>query len=707
VRKAKAQPDNTVNAILRAGQLVDGKYRVERLIGQGGMAAVWAGTNERTGKRVALKVILRSLATTREAQELFHSEVLAASRVNHPNVVTVFDVIEHEGMPCIVMELLDGEPLGNFIAFRGFLTVSEATMVLLPAMRGVAAAHAQGVIHRDLKPQNIFICIGPDGRVVTTKVLDFGISVMMERMMDQSAGPDPALAMGTPAYMSPEHLKGSARIDERSDVYGFGVLLYEALTGQIPFPGEPGPELFNRILNEPPPPLAALRPDLPAGLVGIVEKAMAKAPGDRYSNLNLLLGSIEDELAPATPAPRVLTPIAGVPESVLRERSSGNSVVQAAVEPEPTGPFPETQLFISPPAENDKPPLGAGEPDSAPPAPVPEIPSSVVQAVLEQEPSGQFQETQLFIARPTEKDIPVVATDGQADDGSSNGQSADGLVGGQAAGGFNDGLQAVALPLPMEPEASSSFQKTSQITVPLSGLRSLAIFQDRRVVVGAGCAIVLGFAVWMGVRSTGDDRKAARAPIANPAPAASKPPPPPTLPAPEAANPAVAVPAPAVASPAVEVPAPAAATPAVEVPAPAAATPAVEVPAPAATNPAVEVPAPAATNPAVEVPAPLAASPSPDNPSSPATTEHREATRPVRDAPVSAASRRSYVAAKNTAPLGRHAAHSARNGHASALNLSPAATAGSSTRTAAPAPVASPSPKSAPPRAGSLSADDF
>jgi Serine/threonine protein kinase len=662
VRKAKAQPDNTVNAILRAGQLVDGKYRVERLIGQGGMAAVWAGTNERTGKRVALKVILRSLATTREAQELFHSEVLAASRVNHPNVVTVFDVIEHEGMPCIVMELLDGEPLGNYIAFRGFLTVSEATTVLLPAMRGVAAAHAQGVIHRDLKPQNIFICIGPDGRVVTTKVLDFGISVMMERVMDHSAGPAPALAMGTPAYMSPEHLKGSARIDERSDVYGFGVLLYEALTGQIPFPGEPGPELFHRILNQPAPPLAALRPDLPAGLVGIVEKAMAKKPGDRYSNLNLLLGSIEDELAPATPAPRLFTPVAGVPESVLRERSSGSSVVQAVVQQEPSGQFPETQLFGKPLVENDNPPSGAGEPESVPPAPVPEIPGSVVQAVLEQEPSGQFPETQLFIARPTEKDIPVVALDGRADDGS------------------DDGLQAVALPLPTEPATSPSSQETSQITVPLSGLRSLAIFQDRRVLVGAGCAIALGFAVWMAVRSPAGDRRAAPAPIANPAPTASKPSVPPTIPEPATPTPAVAVPAPA------------------------ATTPAVEVPAPAAANPAVEVPAPAATNPAVEVPEPLLASPSPAKPSAPAATEIREATPPASDLPVP---RRSHVAAKNTAPLGRHAARSARNGHASALNPSPAATADSSTQTAAPAPVASPSAKSTVPRAGSLSADDF
>jgi serine/threonine-protein kinase len=679
VRKAKAQPDNTVNAILRAGQLVDGKYRVERLIGQGGMAAVWAGTNERTGKRVALKVILRSLATTREAQELFHSEVLAASRVNHPNVVTVFDVIEHEGMPCIVMELLDGEPLGNYIAFRGFLTVSEATMVLLPAMRGVAAAHAQGVIHRDLKPQNIFICIGPDGRVVTTKVLDFGISVMMERVMDHSAGPAPALAMGTPAYMSPEHLKGSARIDERSDVYGFGVLLYEALTGQIPFPGEPGPELFGRILNQPPPPLAVLRPDLPAGLVGIVEKAMAKKPGDRYLNLNLLLGSIEDELAPATPAPRVLTPVEGVPESVLPERSSGSSVVQAVVRQEPSGQFPETQLFFSPPAANDNPPSGAGEPESAPPAPVPEIPGSVVQAVLEQEPSGQFPETQLFIARPTEQDIPVVAPDGRADDG------------------FDDGLQAVALPLPTEPATSSSPQGTSQITIPLSGLRSLAIFQDRRVLVGAGCAIALGFAVWMAVRSPAGARRAASAPIANPAPTASKPSVPPTIPEPATPTLAVAVPEPATPTPAVAVPGPAAATPAGAVP----------TVAPTPASPAVTVPAPAATNPAVEVPATLAASPSPANPSPPATTEHREATRHVRDAPVSAASRRSHGTAKNTAPLGRHAARSARNGHASEINPSPTATADSSTQTAAPAPVASPSAKSTVPRAGSLSADDF
>jgi serine/threonine protein kinase len=352
--KAKAKPDNTLDTILQAGQIVAGKYRVDHLLGEGGMAAVWAGTNETTGKRVALKVILRSLATTREAQGLFQSEAFAASRVNHPNVVTVFDVIEHEGMACIVMELLDGEPLGSYLARKGFLSVSEAAVLLLPAMRGVAAAHAQGVIHRDLKPQNIFICVGPDGRIVTTKVLDFGISLMVERVMDPATGQVPSLAMGTPSYMAPEHILGAAHIDGRADVYGFGLLLYEALTGRTPFPGELGPDLFQRILNEPAPPVTLFRPDLPPGLVGIIETAMAKQPDDRYSDLNLMVNALEDELLPATPLPRLLTPPPGVPSLAVRDRPSGDSqpVVLAIAKKEPSGPHRETMLYCARPPQS-------------------------------------------------------------------------------------------------------------------------------------------------------------------------------------------------------------------------------------------------------------------------------------------------------------------------------------------------------------------
>ena len=344
--KAGAQPESTVDTILRAGQLVDGKYRVEHLLGQGGMAAVWAGTNERTGKRVALKVILQSLATTSLAQGLFHSEVLAASLVNHPNVVTVFDVIEHDGMACIVMELLEGEPLGSYIARKGFLSVNEATALLLPAMRGVAAANGRGVIHRDLKPQNIFVCMEPDGRIVTTKVLDFGISVMVERGMDASAGPKPA--MGTPAYMSPEHIQGVPDIDARADVYGFGVLLYEALTGQIAFPGELNPTLFDHILHKPALSVTEIRPDLPHGLIRIIEKAMAKSREERYADVNLMVMALEDELMPATPPPRLLTPLTGMPAFVAHEPLSESRVtaVEAILNAEASERHQETRMLF-------------------------------------------------------------------------------------------------------------------------------------------------------------------------------------------------------------------------------------------------------------------------------------------------------------------------------------------------------------------------
>lgn len=289
---ADAKGERSAEACFLPGQLIDGKYRVERLIGVGGMAAVWAGSNERTGKRVALKAALRSLASAPGVRELFYTEGLVASRVNHPNVVTIFDVIEHEGMTCMVMELLDGEPLSRFLERKGRLTVHEATWLLLPAMRGVAAAHAQGAIHRDLKPQNIFLCVEPTGRIVTTKVLDFGISIMVERVLDLSRG----LLLGTPNYMSPEHLAGEAIIDGRADVYGFGLLLYETLTGQMAFPGEAGPTLFHAIMKQPAPPVTAQRPDIPSGMASIIARSMAKQPEKRFASLNAMITAVEAEL---------------------------------------------------------------------------------------------------------------------------------------------------------------------------------------------------------------------------------------------------------------------------------------------------------------------------------------------------------------------------------------------------------------------------
>jgi len=301
-----------VETILRPGQILDHKYRVEKLIGLGGMAAVWAGVNKRTGKRVVLKMILQSLAGSAEVRERFRREALAAGRINHPNVVSVFDVFDHEGRDCIVMELLLGEPLGDRLARQGLLEPDEAFSLLLPALRGVAAAHAHHVLHRDLKPHNIFLCTSADGEYITTKVLDFGISKIMQPSGDTSDLTLAGKSMGTPAYMAPELASGSRMVDRRTDVYGFGAVLYEALSGHRPFQGLEGVPLLDHISKEQPRPIASYRPDLSPEVIAVVERAMAKDPKDRFRSVESLIGAIES-LLPATTLSRALTPVVGVP----------------------------------------------------------------------------------------------------------------------------------------------------------------------------------------------------------------------------------------------------------------------------------------------------------------------------------------------------------------------------------------------------------
>jgi serine/threonine protein kinase len=297
-----------VDEVLRPGQIVDGRYRVDHLIAEGGMAAVWAGHNIRVGKRVALKVIRRSFAANDLAAEMLRRESIAASKVNHPNVVNVFDVIEHEGMTCIVMELLQGESLAEYLAKRDPLSFDEAATLLLPAMRGVAAAHAQGVVHRDLKPGNIFLCRDNDGSLLATKVLDFGISKFTGRAPDAGSDLTDLGHFGTPAYMAPEDIAGSSTVDVRTDVYGFGALLFESLTGKRLFTGEPSLALLYKILTEPAPRVGDLRPDLPVEARSIIDCALAKDPEDRFSSVEDLIRAIDNHLACA-PTMRVLLPI--------------------------------------------------------------------------------------------------------------------------------------------------------------------------------------------------------------------------------------------------------------------------------------------------------------------------------------------------------------------------------------------------------------
>jgi len=326
-----------IETILRPGQLVGANYRVDRLIAKGGMAAVWAGVNQHTGKRVALKVILQSFASNDEVTELFRREALAASKVNHPNVVNIFDVIDHEGMTCIVMELFDGETLGSYLTRKGPLSLETTLALLLPAMRGVAAANAQGVVHRDLKPANIFLCSSPEGQLITTKVLDFGISVMMRRVGETAPVTELLAMFGTPAYMAPEAIEFSPNIDGRADVYGFGVLLFEALTGKLPFPGTPGLELLKHILTDPAPMVTLYRPDLPSDVVNLIACALAKDPNERFASMEHLIRATEERVLPLLPTPRSLTPLSGILLLPLAESNTSVPKVQAPFEKEASG----------------------------------------------------------------------------------------------------------------------------------------------------------------------------------------------------------------------------------------------------------------------------------------------------------------------------------------------------------------------------------
>jgi serine/threonine-protein kinase len=278
----------------KPGDLIADKYQIERFIGQGGMAEVYAGLNIRTGKRVALKWISPALATTKEALSRFRREALAAGRINHPNVVTVFDVVEHLSSTWLVMELLEGDPLSEILNRVGYMEPEPAVQLLIPAIRGVAAAHAHGVIHRDLTPDNIFICRSADGKPREAKVLDFGVSKLADEATDQVGITGLGHAVGTPAYMAPEQIRGNFPADARTDVYALGVVLYQMLAGRRPFDGQIYSALMIEIATMDPPRLSSIQPHVPPALEAVVHRALARDMDKRFPDVKSFLEALED-----------------------------------------------------------------------------------------------------------------------------------------------------------------------------------------------------------------------------------------------------------------------------------------------------------------------------------------------------------------------------------------------------------------------------
>jgi serine/threonine-protein kinase len=272
--------------------LIGSRYRIRGTLGHGGMGTVFDAENVHTGKRVALKCIEPSHAADPQSAERLVREAQATSRIRHPNVVDVYDVGRDGQLVYLVMELLEGELLSHALARRR-LTAFELIALLLPAMRGVAEAHRQGVIHRDIKPENIFLARQLDCDRSVPKLLDFGISKLEAREQQLHALTAAGLAIGTPRYMSYEQAAGERDVDKRADVYAFGVILYEGLTGRVPYEADTFSELLvKQSLGGPTPP-AQLRGSIPVALSQIVMQALERERERRLPDLASLIGAIE------------------------------------------------------------------------------------------------------------------------------------------------------------------------------------------------------------------------------------------------------------------------------------------------------------------------------------------------------------------------------------------------------------------------------
>jgi eukaryotic-like serine/threonine-protein kinase len=263
-------PGQTV--LPRPGELLAGKYRIDRAVASGGMAAIFAAEHVVLGQRVAVKVLFAESARNPETVERLLREARASARLQTAHVARVLDAgVLDNAAPFLVMEYLDGRDLGAHCAQQGPMPPQEAADCILQALEGLAHAHAAGIVHRDLKPSNLFLAEMPDGSRIL-KVLDFGVS--------KSLSPDPGGSMakaltgsqviGSPMYMSPEQVRNARGVDARSDIFSLGVTMYELLTGVMPFEGDGVGETLAAILDASPAPLRAHKPDLPRGLEKVV-----------------------------------------------------------------------------------------------------------------------------------------------------------------------------------------------------------------------------------------------------------------------------------------------------------------------------------------------------------------------------------------------------------------------------------------------------
>jgi serine/threonine-protein kinase len=258
------------------GEVLSERYELEELVGTGGMSSVFRAHDRLLDRKVALKVLHEQYAADADYVARFRREARSVAALSHPNIVTVIDRGEHEGRQFIVFEYIEGQNLKRLIERRGPAPVATALELGIQVARGLSFAHQQGLVHRDVKPQNVLLNGNNEA-----KVTDFGIA----RSLDVQHGmTQTGTVLGTSDYIAPEQAQGQ-RVDEQTDVYSLGVVLYELLTSEVPFPAENFVAAAMRHINEPPPPVRDKRPDVPPRVDAAVQKAMAKDPSDRFPTM--------------------------------------------------------------------------------------------------------------------------------------------------------------------------------------------------------------------------------------------------------------------------------------------------------------------------------------------------------------------------------------------------------------------------------------
>src|SRR5213080_404360 len=297
------------------GSLFDGRYRIQRKLGAGGMANVYLAEDQELGRRVAIKILNERHANDDQFVERFRREAQNAAALSHPNIVSIYDRGEAEGSYYIAMEYLDGRSLKELIVSRGPAPVGVAVEYARQILSALRFAHRHGIVHRDIKPHNVLV--DGEGRV---KVTDFGIARAGTSQMTETGS-----IVGTAQYLSPEQAKGG-EVDPRSDLYSLGVVLYELLTGKTPFDGETPVEIAMKHLSTTPRPPSKLRPDVPRELDMVVMRALAKNPDERYQSAD----EMEADLERVARGARVSAATVDSATQVLKRPAAATAVVGGA-----------------------------------------------------------------------------------------------------------------------------------------------------------------------------------------------------------------------------------------------------------------------------------------------------------------------------------------------------------------------------------------